>query len=143
MSTNAFEPKILVFSTNIISDPGIDQAGMSHISYPSSSRILRVPCSSMIRPEFILHAFESGFDAVFIAADGGDCPYLSDCSVRTARNVQRASEMMKVKGIDQSRLRMAGICSVCSDAFAKGVRNLYDITKGLGPVKSKGYDRAS
>ncbi|MCL4340075.1 MAG: hydrogenase iron-sulfur subunit [Nitrososphaerota archaeon] len=143
MSTHAFEPKILVFSTNIISDPGIDQAGMSHINYPSSSRILRVPCSSMIRPEFIIHAFESGFDAVFIAADGGDCPYLSDCSVRTARNVQRASEMMKEKGIDQSRLRMAGICSVCSDAFAKGVKSLYDITKGLGPVRSEGHDRAS
>jgi len=135
MSTPAFEPKILVFSTNMISDPGIDQAGMSHTSYPSSSRILRLPCSSMIRPEFIIHAFESGFDAVFVAADGGDCPYLSDCSARTARNIQRASELMKEKGIDQSRLRMAGICSVCSDAFAKGVKSLYDITKGLGPVK--------
>ncbi|MEM0123246.1 MAG: hydrogenase iron-sulfur subunit [Conexivisphaerales archaeon] len=134
MSNVNFEPKILVFSTNMISDPGIDLAGMSHIDYPPSTRILRLPCSSMVRPEFIIYAFESGFDAVFIAADGGDCPYLSDCSERTARNVQRAVDMMKEKGIDQSRLRMAGICSVCSDAFANGVKNLYDIVKGLGPV---------
>ena len=135
MAVQEFAPKVLVISTNMISDPGIDFAGLSHADYPTSSRILRFPCSSMIRPEFILQAFKSGFDAVFVAADGGDCPYLRDCPERTAKRVQRAYELMKENGIEQSRLRMAGICSVCSDAFARGVRGIYETAKKLGPVR--------
>jgi len=135
MAVKEYEPRVLVFSTNAISDPGIDFAGLGHVDYPSSSRILRLPCSSMIRPEFILQAFKSGFDAVFVAADGGDCPYLRDCPERTAKRVQRAYELLKENGIEQSRLRMAGICSVCSDAFARGVKGMYETAKKLGPVK--------
>jgi F420-non-reducing hydrogenase iron-sulfur subunit len=135
MAVQEYMPKVLVLSTSLISDPGIDFAGLGHVDYPSNSRILRFPCSSMIRPEFILQAFKSGFDAVFVAADGGDCPYLRDCSERTARRVQRAYELMKENGIEQSRLRMAGICSVCSDAFARGVRGMYETARKLGPVK--------
>jgi F420-non-reducing hydrogenase iron-sulfur subunit len=135
MAVQEFVPRILVLSTNSISDPGIDFAGLGHVDYPASSRILRFPCSSMIRPEFIVEAFRDGFDAVFVAADGGDCPYLRDCSERTARRVQRAYELMKENGIEQSRLRMSGICSVCSDAFARGVRGMYETARKLGPVK--------
>ena len=130
-----FKPKILVLSTNLISDPGIDFAGLGHLQYPSSTRILRFPCSTMIRPEFILEAFKDGFDGVFVAADGGDCPYLRDCSSRTANRVQRAYALMKESGIEQSRLRMAGICSVCSDAFARGVTSVYETVRKLGPVR--------
>ena len=56
MTVQEFVPKILVISTNMISDPGIDFAGLGHVDYPSSSRIIRFRCSSMIRPEFILQA---------------------------------------------------------------------------------------
>ena len=135
MAVLEFVPKILVISTNMISDPGIDAAGLAHMEYPPASRIIRVPCSSMVRPEFILHAFKSGFDGVFIAADGGDCPYLRDCPDRTARRVQRAYELMKENGIEQSRLRMSGICSVCSDAFARGVRSVSETARKLGPAR--------
>ena len=135
MEVQEFVPRVLVISTNMISDPGIDFTGLGHIDYPSSSRIIRFPCSSMIRPEFILHAFKSGFDAVLVAADGGDCPYLRDCSERTAKRVQKAYELMKLNGIEQSRLKMTGICSVCSDAFARGVRGLTETARKLGPVK--------
>jgi coenzyme F420-reducing hydrogenase delta subunit len=135
MAAQEFVPKILVISTNMISDPGIDFTGLGHVDYPPSSRIIRLPCSSMIRPDFILHAFRSGFDAVFVAADGGDCPYLRDCSERTARRVQEAYALMKANDIEQARLRMAGICSVCSDAFARGVRSLAETARKLGPVR--------
>lgn len=143
MQVLAYNPRVLVLSTNLISDPGIDFAGLGHVPYPATSRILRFPCSSMIRPEFILHAFKSGFDAVLIAADGGDCPYLRDCSSRTAKRVQRAYELMREEGIEQSRLRMVGICSVCSDAFARAVTGLYETARKLGPAKRVREERAA
>ncbi|HSQ54011.1 MAG TPA: hydrogenase iron-sulfur subunit, partial [Candidatus Bathyarchaeia archaeon] len=77
-------PKILVFSTNNISDPGIDLAGSSHMSYPPTVRVISLPCSSGVRPNWVLHALETGFDGVFIAADGSDCAFLPDCTAKTA-----------------------------------------------------------
>lgn len=118
-------PRILVFSTNNISDPGIDLAGSSHMDYPPSVMVLPVPCSSGINPAWILHAFERGFSGVFIAADGTDCDYLSDCTARTARIVQQAQELMVEKGYDPRRLKMAAICSVCSEAFVSHMENFY------------------
>ncbi|WP_243679950.1 hydrogenase iron-sulfur subunit [Vulcanisaeta souniana] len=68
-----------------------------HLSYPAQTTIIKVPCSSMIRPEWIALALESGFDGVFVAADGTDCPYLTDCTNRTAKRVREAQELLSNK----------------------------------------------
>lgn len=115
--------KVLVFSTNGISDPGIDLAGSSHLHYPPSVVTISLPCTSGIRPGWIVHALESGFDGVFIAADGEECPYLSDCTARSSRTVQRAQEILAERGIDGKRVKMAAICSVCAEPFARQVRS--------------------
>lgn len=130
-----FEPRVLVISTSMISDPGIDYAGSTHVHYPPSSRMIRFPCSSMVRPEFVLHALQHGFSAVLVAADGGDCPYLRDCPDRTSKRITKAYVLLKANGIEEARLKMSGICSVCSEAFAKQVKSMYDTAKKLGPVK--------
>jgi F420-non-reducing hydrogenase iron-sulfur subunit len=113
----ADDPRILVFSTNNISDPGVDLAGGAHMHYPPSVLVVPVPCSSGIKPSWVLHALETGFDGVFIAADGTDCAYLSDCTVRTGEVVQKAHALLKQHRHDPRRLRMAAICSVCAETF--------------------------
>jgi len=130
-----FKPKILVFSTNLISDVGIDYAGLLHMHYPATTSIIRLPCSSMIRPEWILLALESGFDGVFVAADGTDCPYLRDCTERTARRVDQALELVKKNGFRPERIKMAAICSVCAEPFVNHMKNFYETLKKLGPVR--------
>jgi coenzyme F420-reducing hydrogenase delta subunit len=129
-----FRPKILILSTSLISDPGIDFTGLNHLHYPASTAVLRFPCSSMIRPEFILEAFEDGFDGVFVAADGTDCPFLPDCVTRTAQRVQEAYALMQAHGIERERLTMSGICSVCGEAFVRSVRHLSEVVQKLGPA---------
>ena len=111
------EPRILVFSTNNISDPGIDLAGSAHMPYSPSVMVIPVPCSSGIRPSWVLHALEKGFDGVFIAADGTDCAYLPDCTTRTGQVVKSAQMLLEEKGLDPRRLKMAAICSVCAESF--------------------------
>jgi F420-non-reducing hydrogenase iron-sulfur subunit len=125
-------PKILVFSTNNISDPGIDLAGSSHMDYPRSVLVIPVPCSSSISPDWVLHALEAGFDGVFIAADGTDCAYLADCTNRTAKVVQRAQELLKKQGHDPRRLKMAAICSVCAESFVSHMENFNKALSELG-----------
>jgi F420-non-reducing hydrogenase iron-sulfur subunit len=126
-------PKILVFSTNNISDVGIDLAGSSHMDYPTTVQVLPVPCSSGINPAWVVHALEAGFDGVFIAADGTDCAYISDCTERTGRVIEQAQALMGAKGYDARRLKMAAICSVCSEPFVKHIKQF---SKALSELSS-------
>jgi len=119
-------PKILVFSTEKISDPAIDLAGLLKMHYPPTVYTINVPCSSAIKSQWILHAFDKGFDGVFIAADGTDCPYSETCTDNTAQIIKQTHEMMKEKGIKPEKLRMAAICSVCSEPFVKHMKTFVE-----------------
>jgi len=132
---SGFTPTILVFSTNNISDPGIDLAGSRHLHYPAAVSVVSVPCSSGLKPSWLVHAFERSIDGVFIASDGEECALLPDCAQRTARITARAQEVMKAKGIEPQRLKMAAVCSVCAEPFATYMREFSQALSGLGPVR--------
>ena len=118
-------PKILVFSTNNISDPGIDLAGSTHAHYPPTVKVISLPCSSGVDPRWVLHALEAGFDGVFVAADGTDCAYLPDCTDRTGRVVDEAQKLIAEHGHDPRRLKMAAICSVCAESFVSQIESFH------------------
>ena len=118
----AAREKILVFSTSAISDLGIDMAGSAHMHYSTSVQVIPLPCSSGIKPAWIVHALEKGYDGVFIAACGGDCAYLPDCTSRTSALLEKAQDMLRERNISPKRLKMAGICSVCADSFVSHMR---------------------
>jgi coenzyme F420-reducing hydrogenase delta subunit len=120
---NTKSARILVFSTEKISDPAIDMAGLLKLHYPPTVYTISIPCSSGVKSRWILHAFEKGFDGVFIAADGSDCPYGESCTEKTGKIVGRTHELMKAKNIEPARLRMAAICSVCSESFVKQMKS--------------------
>jgi len=124
-------PRVLVLSTNAISDPGIDLAGSLHMHYSPDVLVMSLPCTSAIRPEWILFALEQGFDGVFIASDGDECAYLSDCSRRSAQLMVRAQDLLAEHGIDDRRLKMAAICSVCAESFTRQIREFTDTLTGL------------
>ncbi|WP_460173236.1 hydrogenase iron-sulfur subunit [Vulcanisaeta sp. JCM 14467] len=141
MGLKKLNPQILIFTTNIISDPGVCSAGLMHLRYPAQTTIIKVPCSSMIRPKWIVLALESGFDGVFVAADGTDCPYLRDCTERTARHVKEAQELLSGKGIEPERVKMAAICSVCGEAFSRLINDFYSRLVELGPIRVRAHGR--
>jgi len=128
-------PRILVFSTATISDIGIDLAGSTHLHYPPSVFAISVSCSSGIRPEWILHALNHGFDGVFIAADGTDCPFLMDCTDRTARIAGTTQDLMRQHDIAPERLKMAAICSVCAEPFVRHMQQFAEALTVLSSTK--------
>jgi F420-non-reducing hydrogenase iron-sulfur subunit len=134
---SAFVPRILVFSTHNISDPGIDLAGSSHMHYSPGVRVISVPCTSGIRPSWIVRAVEHGFDGVFVASDGDECAYLPDCAERSSRISSAAQTQLRERGIDAGRMRMAAICSVCAEPFTRHMQQFSDALKALGPAAAK------
>lgn len=131
MSNEKKSPKILVFSTDKISDPGIDQAGLRKIHYTPSVYVISMPCSSGVKPRWILHALEKGFDGVFIAADGHECSYSAGCAEHTNNIVVESQRLMTEKNISPKRIRMAALCSVCAEPFASHMENFSKILAGL------------
>ena len=130
-----YDPRILVFSTNNISDPGIDLAGSSHMHYSPNVTVISVPCTSGIKPSWIAYAVQQGFDGVFIAADGDECAYLSDCGERTAGIMTDAQELLIERGIEPQRVRMAAICSVCAEPFTNYMHEYSRSLADLGPTR--------
>jgi coenzyme F420-reducing hydrogenase delta subunit len=131
METSSKRPRILVFSTEKISDPGIDQAGLRKIHYSPSVYVISLPCSSGIKPRWIMRAFEQGFDGVFIAADGHECSYSPRCPDLTNEIIAEAQRQMKEKEINPRRIRMAAICSVCAEPFVNHMANFSKILAEL------------
>ena len=126
--------KILVFSTEKISDPAIDMAGLLKLHYPPTVYTITLPCSSGVKPSWILHAYKQGFDGVFIAADGSDCVFGESCTEKTGHIVGTTHQLMKAQEIEPARLRMAAICSVCSESFVKQIRSFNEyLLKTLHP----------
>jgi len=137
MTDKTFNPKILVFSTDKISDPGIDQAGLRKIHYSPSVYVISLPCSSGVKPRWIIHALEKGFDGVFIAADGHECSYSSRCADHTNQIILDSQALMTEKGISPKRIRMAALCSVCAEPFVSHMDNFSKILSGLDESGAK------
>jgi coenzyme F420-reducing hydrogenase delta subunit len=101
--------------------------------YSPAIRVISLPCSSGIKPSWVVHAIEAGFDGVFIAGCGGDCAFLSDCTPRTSHVVKKAQELMRAAGQDPKRLKMSALCSVCAEPFVHHMANFQKELKRLEP----------
>ncbi len=130
-----FKPRILVFSTDNVSDPGIDLAGRNKMHYPASVFVVSLPCSSGVKPRWIVRAIERGFDGVFLAADGSDCSLVPDCTKRTAATVAAAQALLKERALEPARVKMAAVCSVCAESFQKHMVSFSEALRKMGSPK--------
>ncbi len=137
-----YRPCILVFSTENVSDPGIDLAGRNKMHYPASVYVVSLPCSSAVKPRWIIRAIARGFDGVFIAADGSDCSYVPDCTRRTAAAVAAAQAQLKERSLEPARVKMAAVCSVCAESFQKHMISFSEALRKLGPSRRGPSGRA-
>lgn len=130
------QPKILILATLAGGYAGADSTGQSHLVYPANTYILPVMCPCMFPPEFFLRAFERGIDGIIVMYSGTDSPYKVEAD-GTAQLINRAYNLMKTRGLDIRRLRLAAICTVCVKPFLKEVNQMNDLLKGIGLVKNE------
>lgn len=136
INQNAKQPKILILATLSGGYAGADSTGQTHLEYPSNTYILPVMSPIMFPPEFFLHTFERGIDGIIVMYSGTDSPYKVEAE-GTAALIYRTYELMKTRGIDIRRLRLAAICTVCVKPFLKEVNQMADLLKGIGYVKDE------
>ncbi len=62
-----WEPNILAFTCHYCAFAAADLAGVMRLSYPTSVKIIRLPCTGKLDPYYVLRALERGVDGVFVA----------------------------------------------------------------------------
>jgi coenzyme F420-reducing hydrogenase delta subunit len=129
------KPKILILATDACAYPGADHVGQIHAEYPANTYIVRIPAPVLFPEAFYLRCFERGFDAVLVMACGVECPY-PGAYPRLAARIEKVHVAMKERGIDTRRLRICSICTVCSKAFLKEVRQMHDFLNEAGSAAS-------
>ncbi|MDA8066744.1 MAG: hydrogenase iron-sulfur subunit [Thermaerobacter sp.] len=133
MSVAEREPKIVGFLCNWCSYAGADLAGTSRTSYPTSVRVIRVPCSGRVNPQFVLRAFQLGADGVLVAGcHPGDCHY-STGNYFTRRRFLLVKRFLDYLGIDQRRFRLRWISASEGPKFAETIREMTEELRQLGP----------
>jgi F420-non-reducing hydrogenase iron-sulfur subunit len=130
------KPKILILATISGGYAGANAVGQLHSDYPANTYILPVLCPSMFPPQFYLDSFEKGIDGIIVMYSGTDSPYKGG-SERVAQLINQTYPLMKERGIDTRRLKLAAICTVCTKPFLKEVKLMDELLQGIGYVKNE------
>jgi len=127
------EPLILAFCCHYCAYAAADLAGSMRLQYPSSVRVLRLPCTGKIEVNYLLAAFERGADGVFVAGclEGG-C-HFQEGNLRARRRVERAKQMLAEIGLEPDRLEMFNLSSADGARFAEIVTEMHERIARLGP----------
>jgi len=136
MSAQENQAKILVLATEDCAYPGADATGQAHMSYPENTYILRVRAPVMFPEKFYLDCFTKGIYGIIIMSCGVECPYEGAYNALAAR-IEKVYAIMRDQGLDSRRLRLTGICTVCTRAFVKEVKQMNDLMAELGPPGSE------
>ena len=107
------------------------------LSYPTSIKIIRVPCTGKVDTLHIMRAFEKGADGVYVVGcREGDCHYNSG-NFRAKKRVEQAKELLEAIGIGGNRVRMCNLSSSDGPLFVKYAEEMHEgiCAPGPNPIK--------
>lgn len=130
---NNYEPKILAFCCNWCTYTGADLAGLNRMEYPPNVRVVRVPCSGRVNPQFILRAFQKGANGVMVCGcHPGDCHYTTG-NYFTRRRFTLMRSLLEYNGIEPGRFHARWISGSEAAKFRDTVAEVSQIVRQLGP----------
>ena len=132
-----FEPVIVAFVCNWCTYTAADLAGTSRLSYPTNIRLIRVMCTGMVDPQYVIKAFLEGADGVLISGcHPGDCHYING-NYKARRRIKLLKEILPRFGIEKERLRLTWIGASDGIEFAEIMTQLNDQIIEMGPSQTR------
>ncbi len=132
-----FEPTIVAFVCNWCTYTAADLAGTSRLSYPPNVRLIRVMCTGMVDPQYVIKALLEGADGVLVSGcHPGDCHYING-NYKARRRIKLLKEILPRFGFEKERLRLTWIGASDGILFAEIMRDLVAQIKTLGPSQAK------
>ena len=113
-----FEPQVCAFACNWCGYSAADQAGAAKLEYPAGVKIVRLMCTGMMDPYYVLRAFERGFDGVLVVGcHPGSCHYKSG-NLQAADQMKRVASILRALGLGEERLLMTAASAAEGGVFA-------------------------
>jgi len=135
-------PRIVAFLCNWCSYAGADLAGTSRIQYPASIRVIRVPCSGRVNPQYIIKALADGADGVMVSGcHPGDCHYLEG-NYYARRRFAVLKRLLTLAGIHPDRVHFTWVSASEGARFAQVVSAVTKKIAALGPAAPIGDEGA-
>jgi coenzyme F420-reducing hydrogenase delta subunit len=132
-----FEPTIVAFVCNWCTYTAADLAGTSRLSYPKNVRLIRVMCTGMVDPQYVIKALLQGADGVLVSGcHPGDCHYING-NFKARRRIKLLKEILPRFGLEEERLRLTWIGASDGIRFAEIMRELVAQIRELGPSRTQ------
>ena len=131
-----FKPRILAFCCNWCTYAGADLAGLNRMQYPADIRLLRVPCSGRVNPQFVLKALQGGCDGVLVCGcHPGDCHYASG-NYYAKRRMMLYKRLLEYTGFEPDRFQVRWISGSEAGKFRDTVLAATERLRELGPIEN-------
>ena len=128
-----YEPRIIAFVCNWCTYTAADLAGTSRLFQPPNIRMIRMMCTGMVDPKYVVKALLEGADGVLISGcHPGDCHYING-NLKARRRVKLLQEILPQFGFDQRRIKLTWIGASEGIDFARTVKELVTEIRALGP----------
>lgn len=135
-----FHPNIVALVCNWCTYTAADLAGVTRLKYPAEIRMIRLMCTGMIDPRFIVESFLRGADGVFIGGcHPGDCHYING-NLKARLRIGGLKALLQGMGIEPQRLALHWIGASEGTEFQKQVKDFVEGIRELGPSGFGVYD---
>lgn len=128
-----YEPTIIAFVCNWCTYTAADLAGTSRLTYPPNVRMIRMMCTGMVDPKYVIKALLEGADAILISGcHPGDCHYI-DGNVKTAARAEAIELLLEDFGFEPDRFALEWVSASEGPKFAEVMTSMIERVRALGP----------
>ena len=134
---NEFEPTILAFVCNWCTYTAADLAGTSRMLQQPNLRLVRMMCTGMVDPKYIVKSLLSGADGVLVSGcPPGDCQYING-NYKARRRVKLLNEILPQFGMEKERVKLTWVGASEGNEFAATVNSFINEIRELGPMEAR------
>jgi len=131
--TPEFEPQIVAFCCLHCAYAAADLAGGSRCGYPSSIKIVAVPCTGRVDSLHLVKALEDGADGVMVAGClPGRCHFQTG-NLHANQRVEHVRKLLEEIGLEADRVRMINVSAGMGVQFAERAKEMAETITALGP----------
>jgi coenzyme F420-reducing hydrogenase delta subunit len=132
-----FQPTIVAFVCNWCTYTAADLAGTARMVQSPNLRLVRMMCTGMVDPKYVIKALLSGADAVLVSGcHPGDCHYING-NFKARRRIKLLKEILPQFGFEEDRLKLTWIGASEGNEFAETVNTLVERIQELGPSQAR------
>ena len=135
--------QIVAFCCRFCAYSAADMAGGGRLEYPTSVKIVEMPCTGRANVLEILHALEKGADGVAVAGCMPGTCHFKKGNDHAAQRVDHVHDLLKKIGLEEARVRMINVSAAMGDQFTIEMTRFSEAMLALGPSPLSGNTGAT